>query len=280
MKTLHLKAPAKINYRLDVLSRRPDGYHELRMIMQRIDLCDEITITMTDTRGIRVTCDRHGVPDGPGNIAWRAADALLGLSGQAIGLDIAINKNIPVAAGLGGGSSDAATVLMGVNDLLGLALTKDQLMNIGVKLGADVPFFIFERTALAEGIGERLTPIEGIPAAWLVLVNPNIHVSTSWVYQNLQLTPDRKEYTMPRLYGTIADICAVLANDLESVTIGRFSVIEDIKKRLIDTGALGALMSGSGPTVFGIFSDEHGARRSAAKLALESDWFVTAVKTL
>ena len=280
MKTLHLKAPAKVNYRLDVLSRRPDGYHELRMIMQRIDLCDEIAITMTNTRGIRVTCDRHGVPDGPGNIAWRAADALLGLSGRPVGLDIAINKNIPVAAGLGGGSSDAATVLMGVNDLLGLELTKDQLMNIGVKLGADVPFFIFERAALAEGIGERLTPIEEIPAVWLALVNPNIHVSTSWVYQNLQLTPDRKERTIPRLYGTIADICAMLSNDLESVTIGRFSVIEDIKKRLIDTGALGALMSGSGPTVFGIFPDEPGARRSAAKLALDGDWFVTAVKTL
>jgi 4-diphosphocytidyl-2-C-methyl-D-erythritol kinase len=280
MKTLNLKAPAKVNYRLDVLSRRPDGYHELRMIMQRIDLCDEIAITITDTRGIRVTCDRHGVPDGPGNIAWRAADALLELSGRQVGFDIAIKKNIPVAAGLGGGSSDAATVLMGVNDLLGLELTKDQLMNIGVKLGADVPFFIFERTALAEGIGERLTPIEEIPAAWLVLVNPNIHVSTSWVYQNLQLTPERKKHTMPRLYGTIADICSVLANDLEPVTIGRFSVIEDIKKRLIDTGALGALMSGSGPTVFGIFPDEPGARRSAAKLALESDWFVTAVKTL
>ena len=280
MKILHLKAPAKVNYRLDVLRRRPDGYHDLRMIMQRIDLCDDVVIAVTEAPGIRVTCGRRGVPDGPGNIAWRAADILLKLTGKEVGLDIAITKNIPVAAGLGGGSSDGAAVLMGVNELLGLQLADGRLMEIGVKLGADVPFFIFKKTALAEGIGERLTPIAEIPVLWLTLVNPNIHVSTAWAYQNLQLTTGKDANIMPRFYGSAAEVCAVLANDLESVTVKRFPVIGEIKQRLLTAGARGALMSGSGPTVFGVFADEAGARRAAAELAKESGWFVTAVKTL
>jgi len=280
MKTLHLKAPAKVNYRLDVLRRRPDGYHDLRMIMQRIDLCDDVVIAVTEAPGIRVTCGRRGVPDGPGNIAWRAADLLLKLTGREVGLDIAITKNIPVAAGLGGGSSDGATVLMGVNELLGLQLDDGRLMEIGVKLGADVPFFIFKKTALAEGIGERLTPIAEIPSLWLAIVNPNIHVSTAWVYQNLQLTTGKDTHIMPRFYGSAAEVCAILANDLETVTVKRFPVIGEIKQRLLSAGASGALMSGSGPTVFGVFADEAGARRAAVELAKESGWFVTAVRTL
>jgi 4-diphosphocytidyl-2-C-methyl-D-erythritol kinase len=280
MNILHLKAPAKVNFRLDVLCRRPDGYHELRMVMQRVDLCDDVVISLAEAPGIRVTCGRQGVPDGPGNIAWRAADLLLRLTGKQCGLEIAITKNIPVAAGLGGGSSDGAAVLMGVNELLGLGLADNRLMEIGVRIGADVPFFVFKRSALAEGIGERLTPLEEIPPLWLVLVNPNIHVSTAWVYQNLQLTTDRDTHIIPRFYGSVADVCAILANDLETVTIRRFPVIGAIKERLLAVGACGALMSGSGPTVFGVFADETGARRAAAELADGSDWFVTAVKTL
>jgi 4-diphosphocytidyl-2-C-methyl-D-erythritol kinase len=280
MKTLHLKAPAKVNYLLDVLRRRPDGYHDLRMIMQRIDLCDDVVIAVTEVPGIRVTCGRRGVPDGPGNIAWRAADLLLKLTGREVGLDITITKNIPVAAGLGGGSSDGAAVLMGVNELLGLQLDDGRLMEIGVKLGADVPFFIFKKTALAEGIGERLTPIAEIPALWLALVNPNIHVSTAWVYQNLQLTTGKDTHIIPRFYGSAAEVCAILANDLETVTVKRFPVIGEIKQRLLSAGASGALMSGSGPTVFGVFANEAGARRAAVELAKESGWFVTAVRTL
>jgi len=280
MKTVCLKAPAKVNYRLDVLRRRPDGYHDLRMIMQRIDLCDEVVITLTDKPGIRVACGQEGVPDGPGNIAWQAADALLKKSGRQEGIDISILKHIPVAAGLGGGSSDAATVLIGVNELLELHLSDEQLMEIGVKLGADVPFFIFKSCALAEGIGERLTPIAQIPAAWLVLVNPNIHVSTAWVYKNLQLTSGNTANIIPLLYNCIGDICAILANDLESVTIDRFPLIGEIKKRLLAAGARGTLMSGSGPTVFGLFENEGRAREAAQELAMESSWFVQAVRTL
>ncbi len=280
MTPMILKAPAKVNFRLDVLRRRPDGYHELRMIMQRIDLCDEITLALSATPGIRVTCGRDGVPDGPGNIVWRAADALLQLSGKEVGFDIAIDKRIPVAAGLGGGSSDCASTLIGINDLLGLGLTSQQLMEIGVKLGADVPFFIFQRPALAEGIGELLTPLERMPDLWIVLVNPNVHVSTAWVYQNLELTNNGNNNKIPRFYESIADVCALLANDLESVTSRRFPVISQIKERLLAGGAAGALMSGSGPTVFGVFEKEDAARKAASELALGTDWFTAAVRTL
>ena len=280
MQSVQLKAPAKVNFRLDVVAKRPDGYHDLRMIMQRIDLCDEIGITLSSAPGIRVTCGRQGVPEGEGNIAWKAAAALVRLSGREAGIDIAITKRIPVAAGLGGGSSDAATVLMGVNDLLGLGLSHERLMEIGATLGADVPFFIFQRPALAEGIGDRLTPLEGVPPVWLVLVNPNVHVSTAWVYQNLQLTTDRSAANIPLFYGTVADICAVLANDLETVTIPRFPVIRQIKEQLLAAGADGSLMSGSGPTVFGVFGSEQEARRAADEIARNNDWFVAAMKTL
>lgn len=277
---LLLKAPAKINYRLDVLRRRPDGYHDLRMIMQRIDLCDDILITESAEPGIRVSCGAAGVPEGPDNIVWRAADLLLRRAGRPVGLEIRITKRIPVAAGLGGGSSDGATVLMGVNELLGLGLSDRELMEIGVTLGADVPFFIFKKTALAEGIGERLTPLDQVPPAWLVLINPNVPVSTAWVYQNLRLTSEKVLTNIPLLYGSVAELCSVLANDLEEVTISRYPLIQEIKEKLLAAGASGALMSGSGPTVFGVFAGEDAARQAAATVAAGRDWFSVAVPTI
>jgi 4-diphosphocytidyl-2-C-methyl-D-erythritol kinase len=280
MKTLRIEAPAKVNYRLDVLRKREDGYHDLRMVMQRIDLCDLIDITITDVTGITVTCNRTGVPDGPGNIAWRAADLLLKAAGREAGIAIEIVKRIPVAAGMGGGSSDGAAVLMGVNELLELGFTDRQLMEIGVRLGADVPFFIFKKTALAEGIGDILSPVEQIPSAWLTIVNPNIHVSTAWVYQNLQLTSGPNKNIIPRFYTSVSDICAILANDLESVTVKRYPIIAEIKERLYSAGAIGALMSGSGPTVFGIFDNEEMARRTAEEFTHRAGWFAVAAKTL
>jgi 4-diphosphocytidyl-2-C-methyl-D-erythritol kinase len=280
MKTLRIEAPAKVNYRLDVLRKREDGYHDLRMVMQRIDLCDLIDITITDAPGITVTCNRTGVPDGPGNIAWRAADLLLKEAGRDAGIAIEIVKRIPVAAGMGGGSSDGAAVLMGVNELLELEFTDRRLMEIGARLGADVPFFIFKKTALAEGIGDILSPVEHIPTAWLTIVNPNIHVSTAWVYQNLQLTSGPNENIIPRFYKSVSDICAILANDLESVTAKRYPIITEIKERLYSAGAIGALMSGSGPTVFGIFDNEAKARCTAEELTHSTGWFAIAVKTL
>lgn len=280
MTSLKLQAPAKVNYRLDVLWKRPDKYHDLRMVMQRIALSDDLEISLTDNPGIKVFCEGSGVPDGEGNIAWRAADAMLSLSETCQGVEIYIKKNIPVAAGLGGGSSDAATVLMGLNELLNLQLTDSELMDIGVKLGADVPFFIFKKTALAEGIGDRLTAIDGLPQAWLVLVNPNIHVSTAWVYQNLQLTKKKDVDKLPQFCNMIDDICSILSNDLEPVTTQRFPVIREIKELLLKKGAKGALMSGSGPTVFAVFKDESDARRCFEEITCNVSWYAVLTRTI
>lgn len=280
MNRVKLQAPAKINYLLDVIRKRPDNYHDLRMVMQRIALSDEIEISLSDTPGIRVYCDREDVPDGPANIAWRAAEALLALAHINTGIDIFIVKKIPMAAGLGGGSSDAATVLMGLNDLLNLKLTDEKLMSVGVKLGADVPFFIFKKTALAEGIGDRLSVVEGLPPVWLVLVNPNIHVSTAWAYKNLQLTKKSDTDKLPKFNNRIEDICALLSNDLESVTIGRFPIIQEIKDALLANGAKAVLMSGSGPTVFGIFEEEQQASDCQREIGLNTPWYSLVTRTI
>ena len=280
MNTIILEAPAKVNYLLDVIRRRPDGYHDLRMVMQRINLCDEISLTLTRTPGISVRAGRAGVPDGPGNIAWKAARALLDLDGGSHGAEIVITKNIPVAAGLGGGSSNAATVLMGMNELLALGLSDQRLMEIGVTLGADVPFFIFKKTALAEGIGEALTVMPQMPRAWVLLINPGVHVSTAWVYNNLKLTNRGELAKLPTFYSSVEDICSIFANDLESVTIPAFPVIAEIKNGMLRHGALGAMMSGSGPTVFGLYRDRDTAEQARAALTKDTGWFAAAVETL
>lgn len=280
LQTITMQAPAKVNYRLDVVGRRPNGYHDLRMIMQRVNLCDEVSISMAPHSGVRVSCGREGVPEGQGNIAWKAARALLEIAGSDQGVDISIVKNIPVAAGLGGGSSDCAAVLLGLNELLGIGLSRERLMEISVSLGADVPFFLFEQTALAEGIGELLTPLVKVPPAWVVLVNPNVPVSTAWVYQNLQLTQRDRLATLPNSFENVEELCAILSNDLESVTIPAFPVIDEIKRSLIGLGAAGALMSGSGPTVFGLFDDQATAQQAGLALQCRQDWFVAVVETV
>lgn len=278
--TTRLYAPAKVNFRLDVLKKRPDGYHELRMIMQRIDLCDEIEISTRQEPGISLSCLHPYVPQDRRNIVWRAAEEILQLSAKDVGIDIKMKKTIPVGAGLGGGSSDAATTLMGLNDLLGTGLTDPQLITIGLKLGADVPFFIFKKPAVAEGVGENLRPLEHIPKLWLVLVNPAIHVSTSWVYRNLNLTSEKVAAKLPFLYKSAADVCSILANDLESVTISKYPVIARIKEKLMAAGACGALMSGSGSTVFAVFDSEIAAKSALAALSFDNRWFKTVVPTI
>lgn len=278
-RTLHLKAPAKVNFRLDVLRRRPDGYHDLRMLMQRIDLCDELEISLLETPGITVSCDNSDLPVDEGNIVWRAAAAMLGRTPGRMGISIRLTKKIPIAAGLGGGSSDAATTLTGLNSMLGLNLDEAELMKIGLELGADVPFFIFGKPAIATGIGEKLTALEVMTPLWLLLVNPGIHVSTAWVYRNLGLTTDKVADKIPVLYKSADDLCAILANDLEEVTQKKFPVILEIKEQLMAAGALGALMSGSGPTVFALFNEESSARTAADRIGA-TKWFTAVVPTI
>ncbi len=280
MDALTLLAPAKINYLLDVICKRPDGYHDLRMIMQRVNLCDEITMTLTNTPEINVVCNSKGAPDGPGNIAWKAARALLDYTGSSNGIRIEVIKNIPVAAGLGGGSSDAAAVLMGMNELMQCGLTDQKLMEIGCTLGADVPFFIFKKTAIAEGIGERLTSLSKTPKCWILLINPRIHVSTAWVYRSLQLTSNKNLATLPEFFESIDQVVSILSNDLESVTIPAFPIIADIKSKLINLGASGSMMSGSGPTVFGVFNNFYCAETARREITKDTNWFAATVETL
>lgn len=271
-------APAKINICLHVLNRRSDGYHDLAMLMQRVSLYDKISIALTGGADITVQCGGVTLPAGQQNIAARAAQALLDRAGVRQGLEIVIEKNIPVAAGLGGGSSDAATVLMGLNDMLSLGFSPEQLMETGVKLGADVPFFIFKHAAWATGIGDRLEEVHGLPPVWYVLVNPGLEVSTAWVYKNLRLTSARDNLRIPRFSGEVEEVVNLLHNDLETVTVERFPLIEDVKQQLIQLGAKGALMSGSGSTVFGVFSDECTARAAAEKMSCHDGWRAFAVE--
>jgi 4-diphosphocytidyl-2-C-methyl-D-erythritol kinase len=273
-------APAKINLCLYVLGKRPDGYHDLAMVMQRVSLCDRITITLVPQPGVQVVCEGVTLSPGEENIAARAASRLLSLAGGRWGAEIVIEKQIPVAAGLGGGSSDAAAVLKELNEMLGLGMSREVLMEEGTRLGADVPFFIFGHTAWATGIGNILTAVDDLLPVWYVLVNPGLAVSTAWVYRSLGLTTKGIETKLPELPRTVPELAVFLHNDLERVTVQRFPVVREIKERLITLGAAGALMSGSGPTVFGIFQSEDVARRAAARLASESSWLVFTVRPI
>jgi len=271
-------APAKINLSLHVLGRRSDGYHEVAMLLQRISLFDRVTLTLEEKPGLRVVCNGLDLPAGEENIAARAARELFAAAGVKSGLEIAIDKHIPVAAGLGGGSSDAASVLVGLNRMLALNIDRQVLMDIGLRLGADVPFFIFGGPAWATGIGEHLERVPDLPSAWYVLVNPQIPVSTAWVYQNLGLTSPRLEARLPEFPKTVTGLVEQLHNDLERVTIPRYPIISEIKRLLLFFGAAGTLMSGSGSTVFGVFEQAETARQAWRELSKRTTWrsFLTA----
>ena len=274
------KAPAKINLCLHVLGRYRNGYHKLAMAMQRVDLYDDIQIESVQRPGIRVVCPE--VPSiGGENIAAQAARLFLEKAQIEIGLNINIKKRIPIAAGLGGGSSDAAAVLLGLSDLLEVDLGEDQLCELGRSLGADVPFFIFQKPAWATGTGTTLELLPRLPEVAYLLVNPGITVSTADVYQSLQLTRGVELANLPRFsVATREDLCAALHNDLESVTLQQFPLIEEIKQRLLGLGASGALMSGSGSTVFGVYADFAAASRAAEELVVETDWLVYPVRPI
>lgn len=275
------RAPAKINLCLHVLGRLENGYHELAMAMQRVDLYDDIQIKLGGTPGIRVVCSGIQLAVGEKNIAAQAARLFLKEAQVDIGIDIEINKRIPIAAGLGGGSSDAATVLLGLSELLNVDLGCDRLHEMGSRLGADVPFFVFQQPAWATGIGTSLEPLSVLPEVAYLLVNPGIAVSTAAVYRSLQLTKGGELANLPRFsVVTRADLCAALHNDLESVALPQFPLIAEIKQQLLDQGALGALMSGSGSTVFGVYPDFAAASQAAETLVVGNDWLVCPVRPL
>jgi 4-diphosphocytidyl-2-C-methyl-D-erythritol kinase len=270
---LRILAPAKVNLILEVLGKRRDGYHEVRTLIQQISLCDEITVS-SKGRGIQVDCDTVDIPGDERNIVWRAADLFLERSGKSQGVGISIRKRIPVAAGLGGGSSDAASTLIGLNRLLGLNRSKEELMEWGACLGADVPFFIFGSPALAFGIGDRLqTATFGFPL-WYVLVSLPLEVSTAWVYGklNLRLTNSKKRSKIPSFFHELDGLLNLIHNDLETVTEITYPQISQVKRALLDNGARRVLMTGSGPVVFGLFPDERSARYTYDQIRSDFGW--------
>lgn len=274
MDTIRLKALAKINIGLDVLRRREDGYHDVKMIMQTVGIYDQICLNREKTPGIRVKTNLFYLPDNENNLVYKAAKLLMDEFSIEDGVSIDLNKYIPVAAGMAGGSSDAASVLYGMNKMFSLGLSQDELMRRGVKIGADVPYCIMRGTALAEGIGEILTPLPahaGPALCWMA--KPGISVSTKFVYENLHANDLRPEQH-PDIDAAIAGIRAgdlkataqAMGNVLELVTAREYPVIEEIKNFMKKRGALNAMMSGSGPTVFGLFENKTTARNAFYQL--------------
>lgn len=248
-------APAKLNIHLKITGRRPDGYHELVSIMVPIDLFDLLEITVTRASRIGVVCEGFPVPVDENNLVFKAASSFLSETGFQKGASIKLVKRIPVAAGMGGGSSDAAATLLALNEMWGKPFSLEKLHDFARQLGADVPFFLYCKPALARGIGDVLEPLKSWPRRWYVIITPPLEISTSWVYGNLKLELTRVEYHYinKQLSTGPIDIPKILKNDLETVTSARFPIIVTTKKALIEAGAEGALMTGSGPSVFGVF---------------------------
>ena len=267
MKEISVKALAKINLGLDVVRRREDGYHEVRMIMQTIHLFDRLEIKKTSSGGITMTTNLSFLPTNENNLVYQAAKLLKDEFGIRDGIDIRLHKHIPVSAGMAGGSTDAAAVLYGMNRMFQLGLKRDELMRRGVKIGADVPYCIMRGTALAEGIGEKLTALPPMVKCPVLIAKPPISVSTKFVYEHLKLDETTVHPDIDRLVEDIrqkdlAKIEADMGNVLETVTIPNYPVIAEIKEHMLRHGAVNAMMSGSGPTVFGLFEDMAQAREA------------------
>jgi len=262
--TVMLKALAKINLGLDVLGRRENGYHDVKMVMQTIYLYDNVTISKTEEPGIQIESNLFYLPVDENNIAYKAAKKLMDEFQIQEGVHIVLEKHIPVAAGMAGGSSNAAAVLVGMNRLFSLGLSQEELMERGVSLGADVPYCVMRGTVLAEGIGEILTPLPPLPKCYVLIAKPSISVSTKHVYEKLDSKeieehPDIDGILEGLENGNLRKIADSMGNVLEKVTIEEYPIIEDIKRTMKEAGALNAMMSGSGPTVFGLFEDKKAA---------------------
>lgn len=270
-----IKAYAKINLGLDVLGRRSDGYHEVKMVMQTVDICDVLTFEKART-GITISTDSEELPTDGNNLIYKAVKLLFDKYGVEEGISIHLQKKIPIAAGMAGGSSDAAAALKGVNEIFQLGCSLDELRELGVKIGADVPYCVMGKTALAEGIGEKLTALPSMPDCLLLVAKPDINVSTKYVYEHLDAGetyehPDIDGMVRAIREGSMEGILKRMGNVLESVTIPAHPIIGTLKERMMELGAEGSLMSGSGPTVFGIFRDEEKAQRAFLQLKEEKN---------
>jgi len=274
--TLHLESPAKVNLRLEILNKRKDGYHELRTVFQKISLHDTLHFSLKKEKGISIATDHPNLPVGKTNLVYQAAQSMLKASDYQGGVHIEIKKQIPLGAGLGGGSSNAATTLKALNQLLKRSLSKRKLMEMGLEIGADVPFFIWEGAAIGSGIGEKLKKVT-LPDLQYVLIYPNFEVSTRWAYQNFVLTNQRIHFNLHKFLKTPEGISSILFNHLEEVVSRKYPQIEVMKNSLLSRGALGALMTGSGPTVFGLFQDDKsatGAYEKIKKMVARRGWVV------
>lgn len=263
---MYLRAYAKINISLDVLGRREDGYHLVKMIMQSVDLYDEIILDKCE-EGIHLNCNKTFIPKDERNIAYKAAKLFLEEFNIKSGVNINIKKNIPIAAGMAGGSTDAAAVLRAMREIFDIKASDEELMKIGVKVGADVPYCIVGGTALCEGIGEILTPVKSFKNKILVVIKPNFGVSTKEVYNSLEINKIIKHVETEKIIKAIENddldsVCLNMKNVLENVTLNKYKVLKNIKKDLVKLGARGALMSGSGPTIFAFFEDMLKAQRA------------------
>lgn len=271
MDLMQLRAMAKINLGLDVVRKREDGYHEVRMIMQTIRMFDRVTVYRIPEPEIRISSNLHFLPVNENNIAYKAARMMLESQPVRGGVSISLQKRIPVAAGMAGGSADAAAVLYAMNRIFYMGYTLEELMDFGLRLGADVPYCLMRGTALAEGIGEELTRLPACPQCYVVIAKPAISVSTRFVYENLRLDETTRH---PDIYGLADAICRqdlygmlpYMGNVLESVTIPAYPIIGEIKERFMENGALISLMSGSGPTVFALFDNYEMALRAKEAL--------------
>ncbi|MCM1326506.1 MAG: 4-(cytidine 5'-diphospho)-2-C-methyl-D-erythritol kinase [Bacteroidales bacterium] len=268
-----IKAYAKINLGLDVLGKRSDGYHEVKMVMQTVDICDILSFERVKS-GIVISTDSGELPTDGDNLIYRAVKFLFDRYRIEEGISIHLQKRIPIAAGMAGGSSDAAAALKGINEIFRLGCSLEELKALGVKIGADVPYCVTGKTALAEGIGEKLTMLPPMPDCLILVAKPDINVSTKYVYEHLD---EREAYEHPDIdgmvraikEGSMEGILKRMGNVLESVTIPAHPIIGILKKRMMELGAEGSLMSGSGPTVFGIFTDEEKAQEAFLRLKEE-----------
>nr|WP_320011805.1 4-(cytidine 5'-diphospho)-2-C-methyl-D-erythritol kinase [uncultured Desulfobulbus sp.] len=277
--SLTVYAPAKVNLSLKILGRRDDGYHLLDTHMQKLALFDTLSLSRVES-GIHLQCPGGQLPEGEDNLVYKAAALFLAWvaehRGVSAGVALTLVKNIPIAAGLGGGSSDAAATLLGLNDMLKAGCPEEELLRLGLLLGADVPFFIQQAQAVrAKGVGEEMVPVASLHDCWILLVNPGFSVSTRWVYQNFALTENDESVTLQNSRNAVGgkydtDLSLLLVNDLERVTLKKYPELERIKHEMLALGADGSLMSGSGPTLFGIFKDQ---QRAQGALSLFQEQF-------